>query len=112
MSAELENRFLRFAIDVRNLCAKLRQDVINIEFIKQLIRSSSSIGANYIEGSDPLGKADEKMKLKTARREAKEALHFIPLLLIPPELDKERTTLLNEASEIKKILSAIVLKMK
>jgi len=56
----LEDRFHNFGKRVRDFCRKLKWDIINIEYIRQLIRASSSVGANYIEASDDLGKADEK----------------------------------------------------
>jgi four helix bundle protein len=60
MSKELEDRFFNFARSTRDFCKQVNQDTINIVYIRQLIRSSSSIGANYLEASDDLGKADEK----------------------------------------------------
>jgi len=80
MSQELEERFLRFAKHVRDFCQKLKQNTTNIECVKQLIKASASVGANYIEASDDLGKADEKMKIKTSRREVKEAKYFLSLV--------------------------------
>lgn len=71
MSQELENRFHNYAKAVRDFCTRLKWDVINKEYIKQVIRSSGSVSANYIEASDDLGPADERMKLKLSRREAK-----------------------------------------
>jgi len=81
MSQELEGRFYNYAVSARNFCLKLKWDVINIPYIKQLIRASSSIGANYIEASDKLGKLDEQMKLKISRREAKESVYWLRLIL-------------------------------
>ena len=49
--------------------------------IKQVIRLSGSISANYTEASDDLGKADEKMKLKISSREAKETIKWPDLTL-------------------------------
>jgi four helix bundle protein len=113
MSEELEKRFERFATAVRDFCRKLKWDIINTEYIRQLIRASSSVGANYIEASDDLGKADEKMKIKISRREAKEAVYFLGLVLTyeNPILEKERQVLLDEGWQLKKILSAILLKL-
>ena len=106
MSQELEDRFEKFAISVRDFCRKLKWDVINVPYIKQLIRSSSSVGANYLEASGDLGKQDEKMKIKIARREAKETVYWVKLLLVydDKELEKERFQLIDEATQIKKIL--------
>ena len=64
MSQELEDRFHNFGKRIRNFCLKLKCDIINTEYIRQVIRSSGSIGGNHIESSDDLGKLDEKMKIK------------------------------------------------
>ena len=60
MSQELEIRFHNFGKKTRDFCLYLKWDIINSEYIRQLIRSSGSVGANYIEASDDLGKLDEK----------------------------------------------------
>ena len=75
MSKELEDRFHNYAKAVRDYCTKVKWDTFNKEYIKQVIRSSSSISANYTEASDDLGKADEKMKIKISGREAKETIN-------------------------------------
>jgi len=113
MSQELEDRFERFALRVRDFCRKLKWDIINIQYIRQLIRCSSSVGANYIEASDDLGKLDEKMKIKISRREAKESALFLKLVLTYENevLEKERYLLIDEAIQIKKILSSILIKL-
>lgn len=113
MSQELEDRFHNFGKRIREFCRKVKWDIINIEYIRQIIRSSSSVGANYIEASDNLGKADEKMKIKIARREAKESIHFLDLILTyeDSKLEKERTLLTDEANQIRKILSTILKKL-
>ena len=113
MSRELEERFENFAKNVRNFCQKLKWDIINQEYIRQLIRASSSIAANYIEASDDIGKADEKMKIKISSRESKESALFLNLILTYKDknLESERSELIKEAIEIRKILSAILIKL-
>ena len=113
MSQELEIRFHNFGKKRRDFCLKLKWDIINTEYIKQLIRSSGSVGANYIEASDDLGKLDEKMKIKIARRESKESIHWLDLILTyeNKDLEEERISLMDEAEQIKKILSAILNKL-
>ena len=113
MSQELEMRFHKFGESVRDFCLTLKWDIINSEYIKQVIRSSGSVGANYIEASDDLGKSDERMKIKISRREAKESIHWLGLILTygKIELDKEKALLINEADQIKRILSAILIKL-
>ncbi|MBS1597666.1 MAG: four helix bundle protein [Bacteroidetes bacterium] len=113
MSLELEERFFDFAKSVRNFCRKVKWDLINAGYVKQVIRSSSSIGANYIEASDDLGRADEKMKLKIARREAKETIYWLRLILLydNPEMELEKDTLIDEGSQIRRILSTILIRL-
>ena len=113
MSKELEDRFHEFSKRTRDFCRKLKWDIINVEYIRQLIRASGSIGANYVEASDDLGKADEKMKIKISRREAKESNHWLDLVLTygNSALEKEKAELIDEAIQITKILSAIINKL-
>jgi four helix bundle protein len=104
MSQELEQRFHDFGKRVRDFCLKLKWDSINGEYIRQVIRSSGSVGGNYIEASDDLGKLDEKMKIKISRRESKESIHWLDLILTyrDKELEKERLQLLMRPIKSKK----------
>jgi len=110
MSQQLEDRFHDFGKKIRDFCLKLKWDIINVEYIRQVIRSSGSVGANYIEASDDLGNLDEKMKIKISRREAKETIHWLDLILTYENkaLEKERLELIDESVQIKKILSTIL----
>jgi len=113
MSKELEDRFHNYAKAVRDYCTKIKWDVINKEYIKQVIRSSGSVSANYTEASDDLGKADEKMKLKLSRREAKETIKWLDLTLTYEDkfLEQLKLKLIDEGEQIRKILSAIIIKL-
>jgi len=106
---ELESRCLKFAVDVRDFCKIIKHDTINLVYIKQVIRSSSSIGANYIEANEKLGKQDLVMHLKISRKEAKETQYWMELLIT--ENDLNRNTLKQEAEELRKIFSAIINKL-
>ena len=72
-----------------------------------------SVGANYIDASDDLGKTDEKMKIKISRRESKESIHWLDLILTyeNTDLEREKLELKDEAEQIRKILSAILNKL-
>ena len=70
---DLEDRTLEFARNVRVLVKKLDKTLTNIEDGKQLVRSSGSVGANYIEANESLSKKDFMMRIKISRKEAKEA---------------------------------------
>jgi four helix bundle protein len=113
MSKELEDRFHSYAKSIRDFCKKVKWDLINQEYIKQVIRSSGSVSANYTEASDDLGKADELMKLKISRREAKESIKWTDLILTQQnqELEIEKLKLICEGEKIRKILSSIINKL-
>ena len=108
---DLEDRTLKFARNVRGFISKLPKTIANIEDGKQLIRSSGSIGANYIEANEALSKKDFLMRVKISRKEAKESGFWLSLISTNDELlEKERKNLLLESSELMMILSAIMRK--
>lgn len=110
----LEERTFQFAKDVRFLVKKLDMTIANIEDSKQLIRSSGSVGANYIEANEALGKKDFVFKAKISRKEAKESAFWLRLIMETNDLSnkEEFENALQESIELKKILSAIIDKSK
>src|SRR6516164_7924477 len=107
---DLEDRTLEFAKASRGFVKKLPRTIANIEDVKQFIRASGSIGANYIEANESIGKKDFLMKIKTCRREAKESVYWLRLLEVDGNAESKRQTLLGEAVELMKIFGAIVRK--
>ncbi len=61
---DLEERTLEFAKNVRVFVKKLLKTLSNIEDIKQLVKASGSVGANYIEANEALGKKDFLLRIK------------------------------------------------
>ncbi len=110
---DLEERTQRFSLCVRDFCVKLKKDVINTEYVKQLIRAAGSIAANYLEANENLGEKDLKMRIKICRKESKESQLWLKHVLVydVEELDIERKALLQEASELEKIFGAILRKL-
>ena len=109
-SYDLEDRTFEFAKNVRELVKKLPRTIANIEDGKQLIKSSGSVGANYIEANEALSKKDFMMRIKISRKEAKESRYWLRLLDIPNDLENERQILIDEAEELKNIFSSILQK--
>lgn len=108
---DLEDRTTEFAKRVRRFVETLPKTARNIEDGKQLIRSSGSIGANYIEANEALSKKDFLMRIKICRKEAKESKYWLELLDIQDDnLEKERKSLLQEATELMLIFSSIMRK--
>ncbi|MBC8552382.1 MAG: four helix bundle protein [Candidatus Brocadiales bacterium] len=111
---DLKERTFQFAKNVSLYNKKLPRDVSNIEYGKQVVRSSGSVGANYIEVNEALSKRDFIMRIKISRKEAKESAYW-PRLIIETnseEYTKEGNKFSNEAIELKKILSSILEKSK
>ncbi len=109
----LEERCYLFAKRVRSFCRKLKMDIANFEDVKQLVRSSGSVGANYIEANENVGPGDLRYRLKVSRKESKESMHFLGLIEAfgNAALDKERNELVNEAGQLRKIFSAMIKKL-
>ncbi len=110
---DLEERTLVCAKELITFTKSLKKSISNIEVIKQVVRSGTSVGANYIEANEALGKKDFAMRIKICRKEAKESIYWLKLLAIDEKsLDLERQWLVNEYTELMKIFGAIVEKTK
>lgn len=108
---DLEERTFLFAKDCRNYIRSLSKTTSNIEDGKQLIRSSDSVGANYIEANEKLGEKDLVFRLKISRKEAKESKYWLRLLHeLNPDQRSASDSLIFEIEELRKILSAIITK--
>jgi four helix bundle protein len=108
---DLEERAFMFAQKVRDFTKETPQTVANKIYISQVIRSSGSIGANYLEANDALGKADFLHRLRISRKEAKETIYWLRLFDVEAQVHLEniRGKLLQEATELRLILSAILI---
>lgn len=109
---DLEDRTLEFAKRVREFIRKLPKTKSNFEDISQLIRSSGSVGANYIEANESFSKKDFIMRIKISRKEAKESRYWLILVEINSnkELEVERKDLIQEATELMNIFGSIIRK--
>jgi len=111
---DLEERTFQFAKDVRLFVKTLPKTIATYEDSKQLVRSSGSIGANYIEGNEALGQKDSLMRMRISRKEAKESQYWLRLVHETNVFEKtnEILRLINEAIELKRIFSSIIEKLK
>ncbi|MEQ1859447.1 MAG: four helix bundle protein [Chthoniobacteraceae bacterium] len=109
---DLAERTFAFAKEVRAFVKALPRTISNIEDVKQLVRASGSVGANYIEANEALSKKDFVMRIKISRKEAKESHYFLRLLDAggKPEGEDKRQVLVQEAQELTSIFGAIVRK--
>jgi four helix bundle protein len=108
---DLEERTFQFARASRTFVKLLPRTITNIEDVKQFVRASGSIGANYIEANEAIGKKDFVMKIKICPREAKEIRYWLRLIDADRKLEPEQRRLLGETEELMKIFGAIVRKL-
>ena len=111
---DLEERTFNFAKQVRDFVKSLPRTSANIEYSKQLIRSSGSIAANYIEANESLSKKDFIMRVKISKKEAKESKLWLRLIDVTDNyvLEEQRQKLISEVEELMKITGAILEKSK
>ena len=109
---DLEDRTFLFAESVRGFGKRLPRTIGNTEDVRQLVRASGSVAANWIEADEALSKKDFLMRVKICRKEAKESRLF--LRLIDTGLTKnsgaDRDALASEARELTLIFSSIISK--
>ena len=107
---DLEERTFEFAKAVRLTLMEIPFGNITTDDIRQVVRSSGSIGANYIEANESLSPKDFVYRAKICRKEAKETIYWLRLLSesLPDVVDFE--DLIKEAEELKLIFSSIIKK--
>jgi four helix bundle protein len=111
---DLEERSFQFAKDIALFVNQLSRTITNLEYGRQLVDASGSVGANYIEANESLGKKDFMMRIKICRKEAKESSYWLRLIIETngDHLREEGLKLLGEATELRKIFSSILAKSK
>jgi four helix bundle protein len=109
---DLEERTFEFAKQCRLLIKILFKTLSNIEDGKQLVRSSGSVHANYIEANEALSKIDFYHRVKICRKEAKESRSWLKLIDSEsnPELNQTINKLIQESEELMKIFGSIITK--
>lgn len=106
---DLEGRTILFSENIISLCKRIPQNIINNPLINQLIRSATSIGANYHEANGGSSKKDFKNKIFICKKESKETMYWLHLLKkANKELENEIALLWQEAHELTLIFSKIV----
>lgn len=109
---DLEERTAEFARDIRRFVKKLPKMMANFEDARQLVRSSGSVGANYIEANESLSKKDFVHRVKICKKEAKESSYWLSLIDVGSitALEEERASLAREAKELMMICASIIRK--
>jgi four helix bundle protein len=77
---DLEDRTFLFAESIRTFVKQLPRTIGNTEDVRQLVRASGSVAANWIEADEALSKKDFLMRVKICRKESKESRLFLRLI--------------------------------
>lgn len=109
---DLEERTYRFAKSCRDFVQVTPKTLTNNEYGGQLIRSSGSTAANYIEANEALSRKDFFHRIRICRKEAKESRLWLRLIMIGDNqyLEAKRDELIQEALELGRIFTAILQK--
>lgn len=113
ISKDLLSRTQKFSEEIIIIINKLSKNVINRELTKQLIRSGTSIGANYREACEAESGKDFVHKIRISKKESRETQYWLTLLIkTNPQYINDMQMLLNEVTELLKIFSSISSKFK
>ena len=105
---DLEERTYQFARRCRDYVKNLPKTISDIEYSKQLTRSSGSVASNYIEANESLSKKDFIMRVKICRKEVKESRLWLRLTEPNENQKQEQISLIKEATELMKIFGKIL----
>lgn len=107
---DLEEHTFRFAREVRAFVKRLSVTPGNQEDCRQVLRASGSVGANYIEANESLGKKDFLMRIRISGKEAKECGYWLRLLDVTADeaAQRRRGELVRESQELTNIFGAIL----
>ena len=106
---DLIERTFQFATQARQFVNRLPRSLANYEDVRQLVRSSGSVAANYLESQEGLSRKDFFYRIKVCRKESRESGLWLRLVDLGADatLAAERNRLIIEAEELKKIFSSI-----
>ena len=110
---DLEDRTLEFGKRIIRLVKALPKNSINLNLIDQVIRSGTSMGANYREANETETKKDFSFRIRICRKEGKETIYWLNLIIeTNPEFSDRIKPLLQETIELVKIFATIAEKSK
>ena len=110
---DLEERTAKFGEEIIRFAKKLTKNTVTTSIINQLVKSGTSVGANYCEADDAESGQDFKHKLGICKKEARETKYWLRMIAMAlPETKEDARKLWQEAKELNLIFNAIVKKIK
>lgn len=105
---DLEERTARFGENIIEFAKKIPKNVITIPLIGQLVKATTSVGANYCEADDAESKKDFMHKISICKKESRESKHWLRMIAkAVPSLKEEASILWHEAQELNLIFGSI-----
>lgn len=106
----LESRTIKFSGEVILFARLLKKDAINLPLVSQIVRSATSIGANYHEANGASSGKDFKNKIYICKKEARETKYWLQVIAeANPEYKERCRELWQEVHELVLIFSKIIL---
>ena len=98
---DLAERTARFGETTIRFCRRVKTTAITSPLIRQLVRSATSIGANYVEADEAGSKKEFRYRISVCKRETRETQYWVRMLVAAvPEHAEEARDLWREAKEI------------
>ena len=105
---DLEERTARFAEAVIGFVKQLPRNPVTTPLIGQLVRASTSVGANYCEADDAVSRKDSRYRISICKKESRETKYWLRMMAkAAPDSKQQARTLWQEAKELHLIFSAI-----
>ena len=106
---DLEERTAVFGERIIDFTKKIHQNPISVHLITQVVRSGTSVGANYCEADCAETKKDFEHKIGICKKESRESKHWVRMIVrAVPQLKEEARPLWKEANELNLIFTSIV----
>jgi len=110
---DLEERTARFAESIIDICKSTAPSYLNSPIINQLIRSGTSVGANYCEANGASSKNDFRNKIHICKKEVQETKHWLRMLVkCNSETTVQARLIWREAQELTLIFGKITSSLK
>lgn len=108
---DLEERTAKFGEAIIVFAKKIPINQVTRSLVDQIVRSATSIGANYCEADDASSKKEFRQKIGYCRKESRETKHWLRMIAkAEPEFREEAKPLWQEAKELHLIFAAILRK--
>src|SRR3989344_1104884 len=109
---DLEERTSNFGKDIISFCKNIQENTISRPIINQIIRSGTSVGANYMEANGASSRKDFKNKIHICKKESQETMHWIKMIIECEPHKKDQASILDkEAQELTLIFGKIISSM-